>query len=127
RSRPAAGRSALQRLRPQGRPQMGHAPAWSGIAGGRRLQLRPQRVMFPPPTSRQDKESTMSFLSGLGDLVSNVVSLAVTAYTGNPMLGQLAGGLVGSLLGESGGSGNTAFDSVFNGAFSNGFLNAMGM
>ena len=67
----------------------------------------------------------MSFLSGLGDIVSSVVNLAVTAYTGNPMLGQLAGGVVGSLLGESG-SGNAGFDSVFNSAFSNGFLNSLG-
>ena len=66
----------------------------------------------------------MSLFSGLGDIISSVVNIAVTAYTGNPMLGQLASGVVGSLLGESGG-GNAAFDSVFNGAFGNGFLNGL--
>ena len=67
----------------------------------------------------------MSFLSGLGDVISSVVNLAVTAYTGNPMLGQLAGGIVSSVLSESGGSGNSAFDDVFNSAFTNGFLGAI--
>jgi hypothetical protein len=66
----------------------------------------------------------MSFLSGLGDIVSSVINLAVTAYTGNPMLGQLAGGLVGSMLGESGGTGDSGFDAVFNNAFGSGFLNS---
>ena len=68
----------------------------------------------------------MSFLSSISDILSTVVSAAVTAYTGNPMLGQLAGGLVTSLLGDAGSSGNGAFDSVFNCAFGNGFLNGVG-
>ncbi|MBP6798280.1 MAG: hypothetical protein KA124_09285 [Luteimonas sp.] len=68
----------------------------------------------------------MSFLSGISDIVSTLVSAVVTAYTGNPMLGQLAGNLVNSALSDSGSSGNSGFDDVLNGAFSKGFLQAVG-
>jgi len=68
----------------------------------------------------------MSFLSGIGDFLSTVVNVAVTAWTGNPMLGQLAGGLVDSLLSESGGSGNSGFDNIFNEAFGNALKGALG-
>ena len=68
----------------------------------------------------------MSFLSGISDIVSTLVSAVVTAYTGNPMLGQLAGNLVNSALSDSGSSGNSGFDDVLNGALSKGFLQAVG-
>lgn len=58
----------------------------------------------------------MSF--DLGSIVSTVVSLAVTYFTGNPALGQMAGQLASSLMssanGESGASGNMDFSKIFN-------------
>lgn len=68
----------------------------------------------------------MGLFSGIGDLVSSVVNMAVTAFTGNPMFGQIAGNLVSSLLSDSGSSGNSGFDNIFNQAFGGGFLNALG-
>lgn len=59
-------------------------------------------------------------MSMFSDIVSAVVSTAVTAFTGSPMLGQLASSFVSSLIGDSGDSGNSAFDQVFNGAWGNG-------
>ena len=54
------------------------------------------------------------------------VNVAVTAWTGNPMLGQLASGLVESLLSESGGTGNSGFDNIFNEAFGGALKDALG-
>lgn len=68
----------------------------------------------------------MSFFSGIGDFLSSAVNIAVTAWTGNPLFGQIAGGLVESLLSESGGTGNSGFDQIFNDAFGNAFLNGFG-
>lgn len=68
----------------------------------------------------------MGLFSGLSELVSNVVSIAVTAFTGNPMFGQIAGGLVSSLLSDSGSTGNSGFENIFNQAFGNAFMNALG-
>lgn len=68
----------------------------------------------------------MGLFSGLSELISNVVSLAVTAFTGNPMFGQIAGGLVSALLSDSGSTGNSAFENIFNQAFGNGFMKALG-
>lgn len=67
----------------------------------------------------------MSFLSGIGDLLSSAVNLAVTYFTGSQMLGQMAGNLVSSLINESGSSGNSGFDNTFNNAWSQGLLNAV--
>ena len=39
----------------------------------------------------------MSFFDSIGGILSNVVNIAVTAWTGNPMLGQLASGIFDSL------------------------------
>lgn len=66
----------------------------------------------------------MSLFSGLSGVFSNIVNLAVTAFTGNPLLGQLASTVANAALSESG-SGNGAFDAVFNQAFSEGFSAAM--
>lgn len=66
----------------------------------------------------------MSLFSGLSGVFSNIVNLAVTAFTGNALLGQFASSVVNAALSESG-SGNAAFDSVFNQAFSEGFSSAM--
>ena len=68
----------------------------------------------------------MSFLDGIGDFLSTVVNVAVTAWTGNPMLGQLASGVVDSLLSDSGSTGNSGFDKIFNDVFGNAFRNAVG-
>ncbi len=69
----------------------------------------------------------MSFFDSIGGILSNVVNIAVTAWTGNPMLGQLASGIFDSLVNESGGSGNTAFDMVFESAPCDGYKAAFGM
>ena len=68
----------------------------------------------------------MGLFSGLSELVSHVVSLAVTAFTGNPMFGQIPGGLVSSMLSDSGSTGDAGFDDIFNQAFGNAFLDALG-
>ena len=68
----------------------------------------------------------MSFFDSIGGILSNVVNIAVTAWTGNPMLGQLASGIVDSLLNESGGSGNAGFDKIFDNVFGNNFQAALG-
>jgi len=68
----------------------------------------------------------MGLFSGLGDIISSVVNIAVTAFTSNPLFGQIAGSLVGSLLNDSGGSGDSAFNDVFNKFFGDAFLNALG-
>lgn len=65
----------------------------------------------------------MSLFSGLSGVFSNIVNLAVTAFTGNALLGQFASSVVNAALSESGS--NAAFDSVFNQAFSEGFSSAM--
>jgi len=69
----------------------------------------------------------MGLFSGLGDIISSVVNIAVTAFTGNPLFGQIAGSLVSSLLNDSGGgSGDSGFNDVFNKFFGDAFLKALG-
>ena len=66
----------------------------------------------------------MSF--DLGGILSSVVNMAVTYFTGSPMLGQLAGNFVNSVIGDSQSSGNDAFSQVFSQGYQSGFSSVFG-